>query len=131
MSIRPNQPLFLDDDPKKPMLLSEIESQFEIRSQRLRQKLAETCIGKLWTSIIITHSEKREAKQPGTLARGSSYIGVSLNVNGLWQINFKHNSCTIYLASTDDLQRSVILYDIVIIQLKGLDARTNYDYNVA
>lgn len=28
------------------------------------------------------------------------------------------------------MQRSVILYDIVIIQLKGLKARTNYDYNV-
>lgn len=35
----------------------------------------------------------------------------------------------IYLGTYDDPQKAAVLYDLAIIQAKGLDAKVNYNYN--
>jgi hypothetical protein len=37
----------------------------------------------------------------------------------------------IYLCSTNDLDRAALLYDLTIIQIKGLQSKTNFNYNAA
>lgn len=80
-------------------------------------------------SLIIKHSRKQEQNKEAKLQRGSKYMGVSLNSHGNWQINFKYDKQIVYLGSTNDLYRAITVYDMVQIQLKGLQARTNFDYN--
>ena len=35
----------------------------------------------------------------------------------------------IYLGTYDDPQKAAVLYDMAVIQAKGLDAKVNYNYN--
>ena len=36
-----------------------------------------------------------------------------------------------YVGGYDDISTAVFVYDLVSIQIKGLEAKTNYDYNKA
>ena len=59
--------------------------------------------------------------------RGSIYRGVSRNGKS-WQVLIMIDSEKIYLCTTEDPQLAALLYDIVIIQAKGLSARVNFNY---
>lgn len=64
------------------------------------------------------------------MKRGSMFIGVSVNNKG-WQISFKYHNELVYLGFVPDLHMAATVYDLVQIQIKGIGARTNYDYNKA
>ena len=61
--------------------------------------------------------------------RGSPFIGVSRNNSHSWQVMFKYNQKRIYLCVQDDLEQAALVHDIANLQIKGLEAKTNFTYN--
>ena len=111
-------------------LLSEVESQFTNEQRNLRSKLFHRIMNeKSLSAIILKRSQKQSQKKTGDCNRGSRYIGVSLNSHGYWQIMFKYHSERYYLCSLQDLEQAAVVYDIAMIQIKGMVAKTNFDYN--
>lgn len=62
--------------------------------------------------------------------RGSNYRGVSRNGKA-WQVLIMLDSQKIYLCNTDDPVLAAQLYDLVVIQMKGLKAKVNFTYTKA
>jgi hypothetical protein len=81
--------------------------------------------------LVIERSKKQSQKKTSNCERGSKYIGVSLNSHGCWQIMFKYNKARYYLCSLKDIQEAALVYDIVMVQIKGMNAKTNFDYSQA
>ena len=59
--------------------------------------------------------------------RGSKYRGVTVNGNQ-WQTIINIDCKKTYLCTTYQAAKAGYLYDIAIIQCKGLKAKTNFDY---
>ena len=80
---------------------------------------------------VIVHSVKQSQHKTANRQRGSKYLGVSFNQHGQFQISFKHKTSFMYFGSYYDMYRAAFLYDAIIVQLSGLKAKTNFDYNKA
>lgn len=88
--------------------------------------------GKNYSDIVIKHAKKQHQQKKLTNEnRATKYIGISLSSQGKWQVIFKYKGKMVYLGSYLDLGTAVLVYDMVTIQLKGIAAKTNYDYNKA
>jgi len=42
---------------------------------------------------------------------------------------FKYNKRRIYLCVQDDLEQAALVHDIANLQIKGLEAKTNFNYS--
>jgi Holliday junction resolvase len=62
--------------------------------------------------------------------RGSPFMGVSKNGKS-WQILVMVESEKIYLCSSKNLYEAATLYDLTIIQVKGMSGRTNFQWTCA
>ena len=61
--------------------------------------------------------------------RGTNVRGVSKNGRSNWQILSMNQGVKIYLGTVDNIIKAAILYDIYCIQVKGLKAKTNFNYS--
>ena len=59
--------------------------------------------------------------------RGSNYIGVSRN-GKLWQLIIMVDRVDIYLGMLENPVIGALIYDIIVIQTKGLKANVNFKY---
>ena len=60
--------------------------------------------------------------------RGTQYRGISRNCNKQWQILVQCNSQRYYVGSVDNIDKAAILHDLIVLQSKGLKAKTNFSY---
>ena len=79
---------------------------------------------------VIYHTNKVHHNKFHSEFRGSRYRGVSIN-GKCWQVLIMIDQRKIYLCSTHDVDRAARLYDLAIIQSKGLGSKINFDYNKA
>ena len=79
------------------------------------------------SEVVIQSSQKINHGKFHPHYRGSIYRGVSRNGKS-WQVLIMIDSEKVYLVSTDDPQQAALLYDIVVIQAKGLNAKVNFSY---
>ena len=108
-----------------------IETQFNDVQRLCRQRLAETIKIMNYKDLVLHHAQKQVQQKMTSKKRGSSYIGVSTNSHAKLQVIFKYDGQIQYMGNYSDTHRAAIVYDITIIQLKGLEATTNFDYNKA
>ena len=60
--------------------------------------------------------------------RGTNYRGVTRNFNTMYQILVQCNGQRHYVGTLDNRHKAAVLHDIVVIQSKGLKAKTNFCY---
>lgn len=52
-----------------------------------------------------------------------------MNSHGHWQIIFKYQKKRVYLCSLEDISMAAEVFDLAMLQIKGLQAKTNMNYN--
>jgi len=77
--------------------------------------------------IVISGSQKQNLSKFHVDFRGSIYRGVSRNGRA-WQILIVIDSERVYLCTTNDPQTAALLYDIAVVQIKGMRAKVNFKY---
>lgn len=75
----------------------------------------------------ITNSIKKTMKLQQNKERGSQFIGVSKN-GSCWQVALVLADQKHYICSVDDISIAAIINDMVTIQNKGKDGKTNFSY---
>ena len=80
------------------------------------------------SDIILGGAQKIHHGKFHNKYRGSIYRGVSRNGKS-WQILIMIDSEKIYLCTTNDPHIAALLYDIVVIQAKGLNSKVNFMYS--
>ena len=61
-------------------------------------------------------------------ARGSKFIGVLKN-GSCWQVSSRSSSQQRYLCSVDDEEVAAVLNDVISIQTRGKEGKTNFDWS--
>ena len=59
----------------------------------------------------------------------SSYRGVSRNNNSGWQVLVMINGQQNFMGTVDNINLAALIYDMTLIQNKGLEVKTNFIYN--
>lgn len=78
-------------------------------------------------SIVLKGSPKVNHGKSSEQYRGSIFRGVSRNGRS-WQVLIMIETEKIYLCTTENPHLAALLYDIVIIQCKGKQAKVNFNY---
>lgn len=79
------------------------------------------------TEPVVFPSSKIRYRMDHSKYRGSSFRGVSKNGKA-WQVLIMLESQKVYLCNTEEPILAAKLYDLTVLQTKGLKAKVNFQY---
>lgn len=110
-----------------------VEQQFDATTQAIRTEMFDYLInseGLEMHSVVLVKASKNRHKKRTDGYRGSTFRGISKN-GRQWQVIVFIDRQKTYLCISNIKARAARLYDVAVIQAKGLDAQVNYDYSKA